>query len=171
MRTPRPLALLVVLAICVAAAGWLLLRDPGGEPGDPVPVPRAAEPSAPDPVVAEPVVPPPLEEVVVGPPPVESPAEAKPEEAPPAYLYPEQLQLEIARWEDVPAKDVLLDVARQARLEMVIPGHVLKMLENKRVTLDLENTTGAYVIGMVLLPYELSYTVRDGAVHIFVDDD
>ena len=79
--------------------------------------------------------------------------------------------MEIARWEDVPARDVLLDVARQARLEMVSPGQVAKMLEDKRVTLDLTNTTGAYVIGMVLLPYELSYTVRDGKVYIFVDDD
>lgn len=167
------IALAVVIA--VAAVGWVLLRDPAVEPAgpsaDPTP-PRADAPADRTEPPADAPASPPAADAPVEPPAVEPPAAPRAPEAPEAeHLYPEQLRLERATWSDVPAKDVLLEIGRRARLEMVMSDAIARKLETSQVTLDLENTTGAIVISRVLVPLQLSYTVRDGRVHIFEDDD
>lgn len=84
---------------------------------------------------------------------------------------PERVRMGTVNWHRVPAMNAVNEILRETGLRLEASQDAQKVLDRARVTLDLENKSAAYVLGMVLLPHSLGFTVREDRLLIFVEDD
>ncbi|MFV1959139.1 MAG: hypothetical protein ACC662_06970 [Planctomycetota bacterium] len=84
---------------------------------------------------------------------------------------PEKVTIRNMEWRDADLQDVLDYVQRETGLEFEISAGARKVIENARVTFKADEVKASILLGTVLVPHALTYSVHGKKLLIFGDRD